>query len=185
MSFTLMSRDNGDLASYIRTIPDYPKPGILFRDISTLLLDGTAFRATVDRIAERIEGRSIELIAGIEARGFIFAAALAYKLGLGTLLLRKKDKLPGQRIGLDYELEYGVDRLEMHADAFGHGTRVILVDDLLATGGTALAAINLLRSAGADVVGAAFIIDLPDLGGGSRLRAEGVTVDILIEFPGH
>lgn len=185
MSIDLIEQDNSDLAAHIRTIPDYPRPGILFRDISTLLLNGAAFRATVDRVGARLGARQIDLIAGIEARGFIFAAALAYKLGVGTVILRKRDKLPGDRIGLDYSLEYGIDRLEMHADACAHGTRVLLVDDLLATGGTALAAAELLRSAGAELAGAAFIVDLPDLGGSRRLRDEGIVVDALIEFPGH
>jgi len=178
-------QDNSDLAALIRTIPDYPKPGILFRDISTLLLDGDAFRTTIDRLAGRVAGRPIDLIAGIEARGFIVAAALAYKLGAGTLLLRKRDKLPGICVGIDYSLEYGMDRLEVHADACAKGTRVLLADDLLATGGTALAAANLLGSVGAELVGSAFIVDLPDLGGSRRLRAEGLSVDALIEFPGH
>lgn len=185
MTVDVLSQDNSDLAARIRAIPDYPKPGILFRDISTLLLDGDAFRMTVDRLAERVAERRIDLIAGIEARGFIVAAALAYKLGVGTLILRKRDKLPGTRIGLDYTLEYGIDRLEMHADACTHGTGVLLVDDLLATGGTALAASALLRSAGAELAGAAFIVDLPDLGGSDRLRSQGIMVDALVQFPGH
>ena len=178
-------QNNSDLAALIRTIPDYPKPGILFRDISTLLLDGAAFRTTIDRIAERVDGRDIDLVAGIEARGFIVAAALAYKLGAGTLLLRKRDKLPGICVGIDYSLEYGMDRLEIHADACEKGTRVLLVDDLLATGGTAMAAIRLLLNVGARLMGAAFIVDLPDLGGSDQLRNEGVDVDALIAFPGH
>lgn len=177
--------DNSDLAALIRTIPDYPKPGILFRDISTLLLDGAAFRTTVDRIGERVAGRRIDLVAGIEARGFLIAAALAYKIGAGTLLLRKRDKLPGICVGIDYSLEYGMDRLEIHADACTPGTHVLLVDDLLATGGTARAGASLLRTVGAELVGAAFIVDLPDLGGAQRLRQDGVVVDSLIEFPGH
>lgn len=180
-----LKQDNSDLAALIRTIPDYPKPGILFRDISTLLLEGAAFRTTIDRIAERVAGRRIDLVAGIEARGFIVAAALAYKLGAGTLLLRKRDKLPGICVGIDYSLEYGMDRLEIHADACAPGTHVLLVDDLLATGGTALAAISLLRTVGAELAGAAFIVDLCDLEGSRRLRDDGVTVDTLIEFPGH
>ena len=185
MSSDALSRENSDLAALIRTIPDYPKPGILFRDISTLLLDGPAFRTTIDRLAGVVADRRPELIAGVEARGFIFGAALAYALGVGTLLLRKRNKLPGARIGLDYSLEYGMDRLEMHEDACNHGARVLLIDDLLATGGTARAAVNLLRNAHAEVIGAAFIVDLPDLGGGDRLRADGITVDALIAFPGH
>jgi adenine phosphoribosyltransferase len=178
-------QDNSDLAALIRTIPDYPKPGILFRDISTLLLDGTAFRTTIDRIAERVADRPIDLVAGIEARGFLVSAALAYKIGAGTLLLRKRDKLPGICVGIDYSLEYGMDRLEIHADACTPGARVLLVDDLLATGGTALAAATLLRNVGAELIGAAFIVDLPDLNGSARLRADGLQVDALVEFPGH
>ena len=178
-------RDNADLAVHVRTIPDYPKPGILFRDITTLLLDGKAFRETVDRLAECVADRRATLVAGIEARGFVIAAALAYRLGIGTVLLRKPDKLPGARIGRDYALEYGTDRIEMHSDACGPGSRVLLADDLIATGGTASAGVDLLRMAGAEVVGATFIIDLPDLGGADRLRADGVPVDALIAFPGH
>ncbi len=178
-------RDNDDLKALIRTIPDYPKPGILFRDISTLLLDSAAFRATINRIADRVAGRPIDLVAGIEARGFIVAAALAYKLGAGTLLLRKRDKLPGICVGIDYSLEYGMDRLEIHADACQPGAHVLLVDDLLATGGTAIAAATLLRNVGAMLVGAAFIVDLPDLEGSAKLRAAGLAVETLIEFPGH
>ena len=182
---TATVHDNDDLKALIRTIPDYPKPGILFRDISTLLLDGVAFRTTIDRIADRVSGRPIQLVAGIEARGFLVAAALAYKLGAGTLLLRKRDKLPGICLGIDYSLEYGMDRLEIHADACQQGANVLLVDDLLATGGTALAAATLLRNVGATLVGTAFIVDLPDLGGSARLRDAGLAVDTLIEFPGH
>jgi adenine phosphoribosyltransferase len=185
MTLAVQNQDNADLAALIRTIPDYPKPGILFRDISTLLLKGEAFRTTIDRIAERVTGRRIDLVAGIEARGFIVAAALAYKLGAGTLLLRKRDKLPGICVGIDYSLEYGMDRLEIHADACPPGTHVLLVDDLLATGGTAQAAIHLLKTVGAELAGTAFIVDLPDLGGSERLREEDVSVDVLISYPGH
>lgn len=185
MTADLIGEVNHDLAALIRSIPDYPKPGILFRDISTLLLDGAAFRTTIDRLADRVAGRRIDLVAGIEARGFLVAAALAYRLGAGTLILRKRDKLPGDRVGQDYTLEYGVDRLEMHADACARGTSVLVADDLLATGGTALAATELLKGAGAEIAGAAFIVDLPDLGGSEKLRDRGVSVDALIEFPGH
>jgi len=179
-----VSRGNEDLAALIRTIPDYPKPGIMFRDITTLLLDGTGFRATTDRLAERVAGRPLDLVAGIEARGFVFGAALAHALGLGVLLLRKKNKLPGTTIGLNYALEYGQDRIEMHADACTPGARVLLVDDLIATGGTALAGVQLLRQAGAIVDTAAFVVDLPDLGGADRLRAAGVAVEALLAFDG-
>jgi adenine phosphoribosyltransferase len=176
--------DNSDLAALVRAVPDYPKPGIIFRDITTLLLNGTGFRTTIDRLAARVSGRPLDLVAGIEARGFVFGAALAHALGLGVLLMRKRNKLPGTTIGLNYALEYGQDRIEMHADACTPGVRVLLVDDLIATGGTALAAVELLRQAGAQVDAAAFVIDLPDLGGARRLRAEGVTVDALLAFEG-
>ena len=178
-----MSLD-ADLQALIRTIPDHPKPGIQFRDISTLLLDGPGFAEAVDRMAASIAGEGTQLVAGIEARGFIFAAALAYRLKCGLLLLRKPGKLPGARVGVNYALEYGTDRLEMHADACGEGMRVVLVDDLIATGGTALAAVELLRSVGAVVDAATFVIDLPDLGGADKLRQAGVAVSHLIAFEG-
>ncbi len=179
-----MNRDNADLAALIRTVPDYPTPGVMFRDITTLLLDGAGFRMTIDRLAARVADRPLDLVAGIEARGFVFGAALAHALGLGVLLLRKKNKLPGATVGLNYALEYGQDRIEMHADACTPGARVLLVDDLIATGGTALAAVELLRQVGAIVDTAAFVIDLPDLGGADRLRAVDVTVEALIAFEG-
>lgn len=173
-----------DLASHIRTIPDYPKPGIMFRDISTLMLDARAFGATIDRLAEQASGNAVQLVAGIEARGFIFASALAYKLGCGTLMLRKPGKLPGERTSIAYDLEYGQDRLEMHVDAYAPDTRIILVDDLIATGGTALAAVELLRGQGATVDLAMFVIDLPDLGGALKLQAQGVQTRSLVAFAG-
>lgn len=175
---------NGDLAAFIRTIPDYPKPGIQFRDVSTLLLDATAFRTAIDRMAGLIDPRDIDLVAGIEARGFIVASALSYALTKGKLMLRKPGKLPGERVGIDYALEYGTDRIEMHVGAVAPGARVLVVDDLLATGGTALAAARLLRDAGARVDTALFIVDLPDLGGAQRLRAEGIEPHALCAFEG-
>ena len=170
-----------DIAALIRTIDDYPRPGIAFRDITTLLLDGPGLAATIDRLAAAA-GPTPDLIAAIEARGFIFGAALAVRLGCGLVLLRKCNKLPGRVTGINYALEYGEDRIEMHADAVVPGARVLLVDDLIATGGTALAGVDLLRGAGAVVDRAAFVIDLPDLGGAGRLRGAGVEVASLIRY---
>ena len=178
-----MMTANTDLAALIRTIPDFPKPGIQFRDITTLLLDPSGFAASVARLAAAAPA-DVDLVAGIEARGFIFASAMATHLGKGLLLIRKTGKLPGATIGVDYALEYGTDRVEMHADACVPGQKILLVDDLIATGGTALAAVRLLREAGAEVIGAAFVIDLPDLGGADLLRAEGVAVTTLVSFEG-
>jgi adenine phosphoribosyltransferase len=178
-------QDNSDLSALIRTIPDHPVPGILFRDISTLMLNGKAFATTIERMAELLEGDTPELLAGTEARGFIFASALAYRLGCGVLMLRKPGKLPGARVSVEYELEYGTDMLEMHDDACGPGARIVLVDDLIATGGTALAAVNLLRGRGAELRRAIFAIDLPELGGAARLRAADVDVRSLMHFAGH
>ena len=175
--------DNADLAALIRNIPDYPKPGIMFRDVSTLLLDGAGFRATIDRLAAKVSPDT-ELIAGIEARGFIVAAGLSYALGLGKLMLRKPGKLPGEKIGVDYELEYGTDRIEMHVGHVKPGQKVLLVDDLIATGGTALAGIDLIRQGGGKVEQALFIVDLPDLGGAVKLRAQNIRVESLIGFNG-
>ncbi|MGY2735322.1 adenine phosphoribosyltransferase [Sphingomonas sp. UYP23] len=176
--------DNDDLKALIRTIPDFPKPGIQFRDITTLLLDAHGFAQTITRMAAITLG-PIDLVAGIEARGFLFAAALARPLNAGVLLIRKDGKLPGAAIAEDYALEYGTDRIAMHADALAPGKRVLLVDDLIATGGTARAALRLLRKAGAVVEQAQFLVDLPDLGGAAALRSDGITVDSLIAFPGH
>src|SRR3954470_11284995 len=162
---------NEDIRRLIRTIPDFPKPGIMFRDITTLLLDAEGLRLTIERMAEAIDG-PIDLVAGIEARGFLFGAALAVKLGAGMMLIRKDGKLPGATIAEDYALEYGTDRIAMHADACAPGARILLVDDLIATGGTARAAIRLLRKAGAAVAQAQFVIDLPELGGAEALRGD-------------
>ena len=173
------------LRTAIRTIPDFPSPGILYRDVTTLLADPVALRRAVDGLAEVAEDGTVDAVAGIEARGFIFGAAVAVRLGCAFVPLRKPGKLPHETIGVDYELEYGSDRLEMHVEAVDPGARVLLVDDLIATGGTALAGVGLLRSAGAEVVGAAFVVDLPDLGGAAALREAGVDVHTLVGFDGH
>ena len=174
-----------NLADAIRTIPDYPKPGILFRDITTLLADGKAFAAAVDGLAAPYVGVKIDKVAGLEARGFILGGAVAHRLGAGFVPLRKKGKLPHHRHSVEYELEYGVDCLEIHLDAVTPGERVLLIDDLIATGGTALAGVDLLKRCGAEIVAAAFVIDLPDLGGAERLRAAGLVVRALVSFVGH
>jgi len=174
--------DNGDLKDLIRTIPDHPKPGIMFRDISTLMLEGDAFVETIDLLADMLEGDKPDLVAGIEARGFVFASALAYKLGCGVLMLRKRGKLPGPIVSIEYALEYGTDMLEMHDDACGPGANVLLVDDLIATGGTALAAVELLRGRGARIDQALFVIDLPELGGANRLSEADVSPHALFSF---
>ena len=174
-----------NLTDSIRTIPDYPKPGIMFRDITTLLGDARAFRRAVDELVQPFAGRKVDKVAGIEARGFILGGAVAHQLSAGFVPLRKKGKLPHQTIAVDYALEYGIDTIEMHLDAFHPGEKVMLVDDLIATGGTAIAAVELLRQGGAEVVGAAFVVDLPDLGGAARLAELGVPVSTLVRFAGH
>ena len=158
-----------DLKAHIRGIPDFPKPGILFYDISTLLRHGPAWRAAMAQMAEAIRPHKPDLLAGIESRGFLVAAPLALELGLGFIMLRKRGKLPGQRIGLDYALEYGTDRIEMQADAVSPGQRVVILDDLLATGGTLAAGIALLRQAGAVVPAATALIELSFLEGRRKL----------------
>ena len=174
-----------DLKAAIRTIPDYPKPGIMFRDITTLLGDARAFRRTVDELVQPWAGSKIDKVAGIEARGFIIGGAIAHQVSAGFVPIRKKGKLPFKRVSIGYSLEYGIDEMEMHEDAVLKGERVILVDDLVATGGTAEAAVKLLKQIGADVLAACFIIDLPDLGGSRRLAELEVPVRTLMAFPGH
>ncbi|HTV68593.1 MAG TPA: adenine phosphoribosyltransferase [Rhizobiaceae bacterium] len=173
------------LLASIRTIPDYPKPGILFRDITTLLGDARAFRRAVDELVHPWAGSKVDKIAGIEARGFILGGAIAHQLSAGFIPIRKKGKLPHETVRVAYSLEYGIDEMEMHKDAVKPGDRVILVDDLIATGGTAEGATKLLKQMGADILSACFVIDLPDLGGRKKLEALGVSVRTLVAFEGH
>ena len=173
------------LADRIRTIADYPRPGIQFRDITTLLGDAQAFRTAIDELAAPYRDSQISKAAGIEARGFILGGAVAHQLSAGFVPIRKRGKLPHKTVRIAYSLEYGIDEMEIHRDAVHAGERVILVDDLIATGGTACAAAQLLRSLGAEVVAACFVIDLPDLGGAAKLRDLGVPVHALVAFPGH
>ena len=174
-----------DIKSTVRTIPDYPKAGILFRDITTLLANPRAFRRAVDELVHPWAGNKIDKVAGIEARGFILGGAVAHQLSAGFVPIRKKGKLPHTTVRIAYSLEYGLDEMEMHVDAIQPGERVILVDDLIATGGTAEGAVKLLRQIGANVLAACFIIDLPDLGGADKLRAMDVPVRTLMAFDGH
>ena len=173
------------LRNAIRTIPDYPKPGILFRDITTLLGNPQAFRRSVDELVHPWAGQRIEKVAGMEARGFILGGAVAHQLSAGFVPIRKKGKLPHTKVSIAYSLEYGLDEMEMHEDAVTKGERVILVDDLIATGGTAEGAVKLLQKMGAQVVAACFVIDLPDLGGAKKIEALGVPVHSLVAFNGH
>jgi adenine phosphoribosyltransferase len=174
-----------DLKGAIRSIPDYPKAGIIFRDITTLLGDARAFRQAVDQLVQPWAGGKIDKVAGIEARGFILGGAVAHQVSAGFIPIRKKGKLPFKRVSVGYSLEYGDDEMEMHEDALVKGERVILVDDLVATGGTAEAAVKLIRQMGGDVLAACFVIDLPDLGGADRLRKLDVPVRTLVSFEGH
>ena len=174
-----------NLKSKIRTVPNWPKPGIMFRDITTLLKDAKAFKEVLDLFEARYEKIKIDKIAGIESRGFIIGAALADRLRVGFAPIRKKGKLPAKTIFEEYELEYGTDKIEMHADAIENGEGVLLVDDLIATGGTALAACNLIKKAGGEVVECAFVIDLPDLKGSKKLAGKKIKVFSLMEFLGE
>jgi adenine phosphoribosyltransferase len=174
-----------DLRSSVRTIPDYPKPGIMFRDITTLLGNARAFRRAVDELVQPWAGSKIDKVAGMEARGFILGGAVAHQVSAGFIPIRKKGKLPHKRVSIAYSLEYGLDEMEMHEDAVAEGEKVIVVDDLIATGGTAEGAVKLLKQQGADVLAACFIIDLPELGGADKIRKLGVPVRTLISFEGH
>lgn len=174
-----------NLKRLIRTIPDYPKPGIMFRDITTLLGDSQGLKAAIARLAEPYRTEPVDAVAGIEARGFIVGGAVADRLGCGFIPIRKKGKLPWKTIGQEYTLEYGVDQIEVHEDAIRSGQRILIVDDLIATGGTAEAAAKLVRRTGGEIVGAAFVIDLPELGGARLLEALGIKVHALMAFEGH
>jgi adenine phosphoribosyltransferase len=172
------------IKSKIRTVPDFPKKGILFRDITTLLSDPDGLRETIDAFVDSCEGKKIDAVAGIEARGFILGSAVAYRLGLGFVPIRKKGKLPGKTVSHEYALEYGTDTVEIHVDAIKPGSNVLLIDDLLATGGTCLAAAKLIEKCGANVELIEFIVDLPDLGGGKKLADAGYRYKALCEFEG-
>ena len=172
------------IKSRIRTVPHYPKPGVMFRDITTLLKDPVGFRVTIGELVSRYAGSKVDKVAAIESRGFIIGAPLAFELGVGFVPVRKRGKLPAPTVGHDYELEYGTDRIEIHVDAIDKGDRVLLVDDLIATGGTAEAAVKLIESMGGSIVECCFVIDLPDLGGTGRLLAHGKKVYSLCEFAG-
>ncbi len=174
-----------DIETLIRAVPDFPRPGIMFRDITTLLKQADAFHAVVETLGEAYLDRPIDKVAAIESRGFIIGAALAYKLKVGFVPIRKQGKLPAENFGQDYQLEYGVDRLEVHRDGIQNGEQVLLVVDLIATGGTAEAALRLIGMAGGSVVGCAFVVDLPDLGGRQKLERLGYPVFALCQFPGH
>lgn len=173
------------IKSLIRTIPDYPKKGIMFRDVTTLFGDAQGLREVIDGIARAFQDQKIDLVAGIEARGFIIGPAVALALGVGFVPIRKRGKLPAETLAVEYELEYGSDVIEMHVDAIKAGQRVLVLDDLIATGGTALAAIELIEKAGASAIGCAFVIDLPDLGGAKRIEERGVPVFKLVDFEGE
>ena len=174
-----------EIKDSIRTIPDYPRPGVQFRDITTLLGNARAFRRVIDELVEPWSVAKVNRVAGIEARGFILGGAVAHQLAAGFVPIRKKGKLPHSTVRVAYSLEYGIDEMEMHEDAVSRGERLILVDDLIATGGTAEAAVKLLRRLGAEILAACFVIDLPELGGSKKLTDLGVPVRTLVSFEGH
>jgi adenine phosphoribosyltransferase len=174
-----------ELKDHVRTIEDYPRAGVMFRDITTLLGDAGAFRCAIDHLVEPWAGQRVAQVAGIEARGFILGGAIAHQLSAGFVPIRKKGKLPHKTVRVAYSLEYGIDEMEMHTDAIVPGARILIADDLIATGGTAQAAVKLLRSLGAEILAACFIIGLPDLGGAGKLREMGVPVRTLMTFDGH
>ena len=174
-----------DLKSLVRTIPDYPKPGIMFRDVTTLLAHAQGFKAAIAQLSEPFRTQRIDAVAGIEARGFILGGAVADRLGCGFIPIRKKGKLPWRTLSQEYSLEYGTDTVEIHEDAIARGERILIVDDLVATGGTAEAAAKLIRRAGGEVAGAAFVIDLPEIGGAAKLEQLGIACYRLMVFEGH
>ncbi len=174
-----------DVKRLIRTIPDYPKPGIMFRDVTTLMRDAAGFKAAVSALAAPFAGQRIDAVAGIEARGFIFGGPVAEQLGCGFVPIRKKGKLPWTTIGQQYTLEYGVDTIEVHLDAVRTGERVLIIDDLIATGGTAEAAVKLITRIGGIIAGASFVVDLPELGGMKLLKSLGVDARALVAYDGH
>ena len=179
-----MARSNKTVRDYIRTIPDFPHKGIMFRDVTTLFADPRGFRIAIDQLLHPYAGTDIDRIVGLEARGFILGGAIAHQLSVGFVPIRKKGKLPGKTLSQDYTLEYGEATMEIHDDAIQPGEKVLVVDDLLATGGTAEAGIKLLEKLGAEIVGCAFVIDLPDLGGRAKLEAMGVDIHALCAFEG-
>lgn len=179
-----MARSNKTVRDYIRTIPDFPHKGIMFRDVTTLFADPRGFRIAIDQLLHPYAGTDIDRIVGLEARGFILGGAIAHQLSVGFVPIRKKGKLPGKTLSQDYTLEYGEATMEIHDDAIQPGEKVLVVDDLLATGGTAEAGIKLIEKLGAEIVGCAFVIDLPDLGGRAKLEAMGVDIHALCAFEG-
>lgn len=174
-----------DWSKFIRTVPDFPEPGIMFRDVTTLFAEPQAFKAMIEQFNQQFDGADIDYIGGIDARGFIIGAALALTREIGFVPVRKKGKLPYDTISEDYALEYGTETLELHTDAVSAGSKVLIVDDLIATGGTAVAAVNLFRKLNANVIGCAFLVDLPELGGADKLRSIDVSVTSLCAFDGH